>query len=212
MAIRWTQEVEGGPRRVNHAAVSIRNRFIFSFGGYCTGEEYNQIVNIDVHVFDTGKFVEIEVEFIWMRLGVCAQIVYVIRKSAWQLSEISWTCMYMYIPKVEHNMVAYRKCFVSTSLRRRYLTSFVLSFKVKASAYFANEIFAQNSQTSTVLKLLSWHNIETCARYKNMYVFTADSNFQYLWWINHVATSLWADCYYFCAKNSIAWLTGGNTI
>ncbi|XP_027055709.1 kelch domain-containing protein 3 isoform X1 [Pocillopora verrucosa] len=53
MAIRWTQEVEGGPRRVNHAAVSIRNRFIFSFGGYCTGEEYNQIVNIDVHVFDT---------------------------------------------------------------------------------------------------------------------------------------------------------------
>lgn len=61
MAIRWTQEVEGGPRRVNHAAVSIRNRFIFSFGGYCTGEEYNQIVNIDVHVFDTGKFVEFEV-------------------------------------------------------------------------------------------------------------------------------------------------------
>jgi len=56
MAIRWTQEVEGGPRRVNHAAVSVRNRFIFSFGGYCTGEEYNQIVNIDVHVFDTGEF------------------------------------------------------------------------------------------------------------------------------------------------------------
>lgn len=64
MAIRWTQEVEGGPRRVNHAAVSIRNRFIFSFGGYCTGEEYNQIINIDVHVFDTGMFVEIEVEFV----------------------------------------------------------------------------------------------------------------------------------------------------
>ena len=58
MAIRWTQEVEGGPRRVNHAAVSVRNRFIFSFGGYCTGDEYNQIVNIDVHVFDTGEFVE----------------------------------------------------------------------------------------------------------------------------------------------------------
>lgn len=68
MAIRWTQEVEGGPRRVNHAAVSIRNRFIFSFGGYCTGEEYNQIVNIDVHVFDTGKFVEFEVNIarLWL--------------------------------------------------------------------------------------------------------------------------------------------------
>ena len=57
MAIRWTQEVDGGLRRVNHAAVAIRNRFIFSFGGYCTGEEYNQIVKIDVHVFDTGKAV-----------------------------------------------------------------------------------------------------------------------------------------------------------
>ena len=55
MATRWTQEIDGGPRRVNHAAVSVRNRYIFSFGGYCTGEEYNRIVNIDVHVFDTGK-------------------------------------------------------------------------------------------------------------------------------------------------------------
>lgn len=55
MAIRWTQEVDGGPRRVNHAAVAVRNRFIFSFGGYCTGEEYNSIKKIDVHVFDTGK-------------------------------------------------------------------------------------------------------------------------------------------------------------
>ena len=62
MAIRWTQEVDGGPRRVNHAAVSVRNRFIFSFGGYCTGEEYNQIIKIDVHVFDTGKLKEIEVQ------------------------------------------------------------------------------------------------------------------------------------------------------
>lgn len=58
MAITWTQEIEGGPRRVNHAAVSVRNRFVFSFGGYCTGEEYNQITKIDVHVFDTGKFME----------------------------------------------------------------------------------------------------------------------------------------------------------
>jgi len=59
MAIRWTQAVDGGPRRVNHAAISVRNRFIFSFGGYCTGEEYNQIIKIDVHVFDTGKPVEV---------------------------------------------------------------------------------------------------------------------------------------------------------
>lgn len=59
MAIRWTQEVDGGPRRVNHAAVSVRNRFIFSFGGYCTGEEYNQIIKIDVHVFDTGKLMKL---------------------------------------------------------------------------------------------------------------------------------------------------------
>lgn len=71
MAIRWTQEVEGGPRRVNHAAVSVRNRFIFSFGGYCTGEEYNQIVNIDVHVFDTGKFLKSGFGFIEILRKVC---------------------------------------------------------------------------------------------------------------------------------------------
>lgn len=64
MAIRWTQEVDGGPRRVNHAAVSVRNRFIFSFGGYCTGEEYNQIIKIDVHVFDTGKLMKLSSNFL----------------------------------------------------------------------------------------------------------------------------------------------------
>ena len=74
MAIRWTQEVDGGPRRVNHAAVAIRNRFIFSFGGYCTGEEYNQIVKIDVHVFDTGKLVELWFSF-------CSERVKMLRAS-----------------------------------------------------------------------------------------------------------------------------------
>ncbi|XP_064484621.1 kelch domain-containing protein 3-like isoform X2 [Ornithodoros turicata] len=48
----WTVRLEGGPRRVNHAAVAINGR-IFSFGGYCTGEDYSTRKPIDVHVLST---------------------------------------------------------------------------------------------------------------------------------------------------------------
>lgn len=50
----WTVELEGGPQRVNHAAVAVGDR-IYSFGGYCTGENYRTIRNMDVHVLNTGK-------------------------------------------------------------------------------------------------------------------------------------------------------------
>lgn len=50
--LRWTVHLEGGPRRVNHAAVAIGER-IYSFGGYCTGEDYETRLPIDVHVLDT---------------------------------------------------------------------------------------------------------------------------------------------------------------
>lgn len=52
--LRWTVHLEGGPRRVNHAAVAIGER-IYSFGGYCTGEDYETRLPIDVHVLDTSK-------------------------------------------------------------------------------------------------------------------------------------------------------------
>ena len=52
----WTNKVTGGPRRVNHAAVGVPNkRLVFTFGGYCTGEEYNQILKMDVHIFDACR-------------------------------------------------------------------------------------------------------------------------------------------------------------
>jgi len=50
---RWTVNLEGGPRRVNHAAVAI-NEKIYSFGGYCTGEDYETTRPMDVHILDTG--------------------------------------------------------------------------------------------------------------------------------------------------------------
>lgn len=50
---RWTVHLEGGPRRVNHAAVSIGD-YIFSFGGYCTGENFEVVRPIDVHVLNTS--------------------------------------------------------------------------------------------------------------------------------------------------------------
>ena len=52
--LRWTVELEGGPKRVNHAAVAIGDR-IYSFGGYCTGVNYETTTPMDVHVLDTGK-------------------------------------------------------------------------------------------------------------------------------------------------------------
>ncbi|KAK8769789.1 hypothetical protein V5799_013748 [Amblyomma americanum] len=48
----WTARLEGGPRRVNHAAVAINGK-VYSFGGYCTGERYNDPKPIDVHVLNT---------------------------------------------------------------------------------------------------------------------------------------------------------------
>ncbi|XP_036623429.1 kelch domain-containing protein 3 isoform X4 [Trichosurus vulpecula] len=49
--LRWTVHLEGGPRRVNHAAVSVGHR-VYSFGGYCSGEDYETLRQIDVHVFN----------------------------------------------------------------------------------------------------------------------------------------------------------------
>uniref|UniRef100_UPI00358F92CE kelch domain-containing protein 3 n=1 Tax=Myxine glutinosa TaxID=7769 RepID=UPI00358F92CE len=49
--LRWTVSLEGGPRRVNHAAVAIGHK-VFSFGGYCSGEDYSTIRQIDVHIFN----------------------------------------------------------------------------------------------------------------------------------------------------------------
>lgn len=47
----WTVRLEGGPRRVNHAAVAVGAK-IYSFGGYCTGEDYGTRKPIDVHVLN----------------------------------------------------------------------------------------------------------------------------------------------------------------
>ncbi|XP_035204652.1 kelch domain-containing protein 3-like isoform X2 [Stegodyphus dumicola] len=48
----WTVHLEGGPQRVNHAAVAVGHK-IYSFGGYCSGEGFEVIGKIDVHVLDT---------------------------------------------------------------------------------------------------------------------------------------------------------------
>lgn len=50
--MRWTWHLEGGPRRVNHAAVAVGHN-IYSFGGYCTGEDYASFRPMDVHILNT---------------------------------------------------------------------------------------------------------------------------------------------------------------
>lgn len=43
-----------GPRRVNHASVNIGD-YIYSFGGYCSGEDYRLSRPMDVHVLNTNN-------------------------------------------------------------------------------------------------------------------------------------------------------------
>ncbi len=53
-AARWTAHLEGGPRRVNHAATAI-DELVYSFGGYCTGDNYkDRRVPIDVFVLNVA--------------------------------------------------------------------------------------------------------------------------------------------------------------
>ena len=49
----WTVHLEGGPRRVNHAAAPVDD-LIYSFGGYNMGENYYEYRAMDVHVLSTG--------------------------------------------------------------------------------------------------------------------------------------------------------------
>uniref|UniRef100_A0A158PKZ1 Kelch domain-containing protein 10 n=1 Tax=Angiostrongylus costaricensis TaxID=334426 RepID=A0A158PKZ1_ANGCS len=70
----WTVALEGGPRRVNHAAVAIGDR-IFSFGGYCSGETVDPDQSIDIHMLDTSEFLSYLFERLpYQRYGhtVCA--------------------------------------------------------------------------------------------------------------------------------------------
>ena len=53
--MKWTVHIDGGPRRVNHAAVCVGDR-IFSFGGYCTGDNYKDTMPIDIFVLDTRTY------------------------------------------------------------------------------------------------------------------------------------------------------------
>ncbi|KAI6213859.1 Kelch repeat type 2 and Kelch repeat type 1 domain containing protein [Aphelenchoides besseyi] len=53
--MRWTVKLEGGPKRVNHAACAIGDK-IYSFGGYCSGEIRSTRSPLDVHVLDTNTY------------------------------------------------------------------------------------------------------------------------------------------------------------
>lgn len=42
---------------MNHAAVAVGHR-VYSFGGYCSGEDYETLRQIDVHIFNAGKLTQ----------------------------------------------------------------------------------------------------------------------------------------------------------
>lgn len=52
---RWTVCLEGGPRRVNHAAVAVDQK-IYSFGGYCTGDDFENTRPMDIHVLNCVSY------------------------------------------------------------------------------------------------------------------------------------------------------------
>lgn len=51
--MQWITHLDGGPRRVNHAGACVGDR-IYSFGGYCTGDDYRLNECIDVHALNTN--------------------------------------------------------------------------------------------------------------------------------------------------------------
>lgn len=53
--MQWITHIEGGPKRVNHAAVAVGHK-IYTFGGYCTGENSKKYTSMDVHVLNTATF------------------------------------------------------------------------------------------------------------------------------------------------------------
>ncbi|XP_018336190.1 kelch domain-containing protein 3-like [Agrilus planipennis] len=53
--MKWITHLEGGPKRVNHAAVIVGHK-IYTFGGYCTGENSREYTSMDVHVLNTITF------------------------------------------------------------------------------------------------------------------------------------------------------------
>ena len=54
--MRWTvQGLTGGPRRVNHASVAV-GKIVYSFGGYCTGDNYRDKRPIDIFCLNTSTF------------------------------------------------------------------------------------------------------------------------------------------------------------
>ncbi|KAJ1521454.1 hypothetical protein ONE63_003122 [Megalurothrips usitatus] len=69
--MHWIAHVEGGPRRVNHAATAV-DHIIYTFGGFQTGAHYRKSTPIDIHILNT-------VTFRWTRLG--KPIVYKYKKS-----------------------------------------------------------------------------------------------------------------------------------
>uniref|UniRef100_A0A915IZ08 Signal recognition particle subunit SRP68 n=1 Tax=Romanomermis culicivorax TaxID=13658 RepID=A0A915IZ08_ROMCU len=55
--MKWIVHLEGGPKRVNHAAVALNDGSkIYSFGGYSSADRYDESRPLDTHVLDTYTY------------------------------------------------------------------------------------------------------------------------------------------------------------
>ncbi|KAK2525708.1 Klhdc3 [Columba livia] len=88
--LRWAVHLEGGPRRVNHAAVAVGHK-VYSFGGYCSGEDYETLRQIDVHVFNVVSLRWIKLPPVWTNSRDHVREVPYMRLSVKEISERSST-------------------------------------------------------------------------------------------------------------------------
>lgn len=55
----WSVHLEGGPRRVNHAAAAVGDR-IYSFGGYCKFTNHLKTCFLRIHNWLTNIHLQLE--------------------------------------------------------------------------------------------------------------------------------------------------------
>lgn len=70
----WLAHLEGGPRRVNHTAVAIGD-YIYSFGGYCSNEDYGNFWTLfffspfappPTNIFLISHFIHFHLQAAWI--------------------------------------------------------------------------------------------------------------------------------------------------
>lgn len=100
--MRWTVHIEGGPRRVNHAAATVGS-LIYSFGGYCTGDNYSVERPIDIHVLNPSEHIYIHLLCVFL----IANFGNILATYRWKLVSVKNDPSVTPFQRYGHTVVAY---------------------------------------------------------------------------------------------------------